>query len=426
MLLHTPEKQKYFLGGVSPNIPPNPPTSPVDGIDNYCERTKSPSKLNVNAMPFVPTNVSIIVPSKNSTTSKNSTLAQSKVVSRKLNVDATEPLVNKHTLGASVEDSEKLTQERDVGRDCSQDTVIAVTSDKDGTDGEVQTVGQHTSNCTTSHSEQKQSQPLALEARELSPVMPQSDSRTENHTTGSHSGTHISTPDDSAVVASRQPSTNSPPPVPEMINQCSPSSPPSVTGDSTSLTPVDSKDMRPSDKASGCSSIEQDCSLVTTGEGNSRSVSTPDWCTTGSTPHSVTATPPHTTLPSSPPHTSTSSTVTSPSVTSPTTSQSIPSTSNSSSMLMTGTSPQQATPQTASAPSTTPGSVWGNRSKSWASIVGKRPGTGQTPQTSSTVSQVESSKVIGGVAVCDGSSTGETVLDVQRRNTQLRDLAGVQ
>lgn len=378
-------------------------------------------------MPFVPSKVSIIVAPKNST-SKNSTLSQSKAVSRKLYVGTTETLANKHTIGANLEDDQKPTQERDAEQVCNRSPDGSIVSGKDGIDGEVQTVGQHTSNCSvlTSHSGQTQSQPLA---RELSPVMSQSDSRTENHTSGFHSGTLIpinSIPDDSSVVQSNTRTLNSPQPVSKMSSL--PSSPSHVTGSRTPLTPINSKDLRPLDKsnvASSSSSIEQG----STGEDNSRNVSVPGRSTPGSTQHSVTATLPHIALPSSPPHTSTSSTLTSPSVTSPTTNQSNQSTSNSSSTLMTGSPPPQVTPQTASVPSTTPGGVWGNRSKSWASIVGKQPRPGQTPQTSSVVSQIEGSKVTGGLATLDGretSSTGESVLDVQRRNTQLRDLAGVQ
>lgn len=60
----TPDK--YLLGGMSPNIPPNPPTTPVEGSEE--DRR---ARLNINALPFVPGNVSIIVPPKTSPTSQN-------------------------------------------------------------------------------------------------------------------------------------------------------------------------------------------------------------------------------------------------------------------------------------------------------------------------------------------------------------------
>ena len=44
----------HMLGTLSPNIPPNPPTSPVDATYDLSSRGGLPSKLNVNAVPFVP------------------------------------------------------------------------------------------------------------------------------------------------------------------------------------------------------------------------------------------------------------------------------------------------------------------------------------------------------------------------------------
>lgn len=49
-------------GVLSPNIPPNPPTSPVDGNYDTSNRGGLASKLNVNAIPFVPATLSVIVP----------------------------------------------------------------------------------------------------------------------------------------------------------------------------------------------------------------------------------------------------------------------------------------------------------------------------------------------------------------------------
>ena len=62
----------YTPGVLSPNIPPNPPTSPVEGNCDMLSRGL-PSKLNVNAMPFVPAAISVIGPgAKNSLdTTKN-------------------------------------------------------------------------------------------------------------------------------------------------------------------------------------------------------------------------------------------------------------------------------------------------------------------------------------------------------------------
>ena len=44
----------HIPGVLSPNIPPNPPTSPVDAAYDLSGRGGLPSKLNVNAVPFVP------------------------------------------------------------------------------------------------------------------------------------------------------------------------------------------------------------------------------------------------------------------------------------------------------------------------------------------------------------------------------------
>ena len=44
----------HMPGVLSPNIPPNPPTSPVDATYDLSSRGGLPSKLNVNAVPFVP------------------------------------------------------------------------------------------------------------------------------------------------------------------------------------------------------------------------------------------------------------------------------------------------------------------------------------------------------------------------------------
>ena len=44
----------YASGALSPNIPPNPPTSPVEGNCDISIRGGLASKLNVNAMPFIP------------------------------------------------------------------------------------------------------------------------------------------------------------------------------------------------------------------------------------------------------------------------------------------------------------------------------------------------------------------------------------
>ena len=44
----------HMPGTLSPNIPPNPPTSPVDATYDLSSRGGLPSKLNVNAVPFVP------------------------------------------------------------------------------------------------------------------------------------------------------------------------------------------------------------------------------------------------------------------------------------------------------------------------------------------------------------------------------------
>ena len=49
-------------GVLSPNIPPNPPTSPVEGNYDTSNRGGLASKLNVNAIPFVPATLSAIVP----------------------------------------------------------------------------------------------------------------------------------------------------------------------------------------------------------------------------------------------------------------------------------------------------------------------------------------------------------------------------
>lgn len=50
----------HTSGALSPNIPPNPPTSPVDATYDLSNRGGLPKKLNVNAVPFVPGgNVSI-------------------------------------------------------------------------------------------------------------------------------------------------------------------------------------------------------------------------------------------------------------------------------------------------------------------------------------------------------------------------------
>ena len=49
----------YGSGSASPNIPPNPPTSPVEGVSTNVD-ARSPSKLNVNAPAFVPSNFSIV------------------------------------------------------------------------------------------------------------------------------------------------------------------------------------------------------------------------------------------------------------------------------------------------------------------------------------------------------------------------------
>ena len=55
-LLSVPAQvRSYSPGGSSPNIPPNPPTTPVEDATRV-----TPSKLNVNAIPFVPSHVSVI------------------------------------------------------------------------------------------------------------------------------------------------------------------------------------------------------------------------------------------------------------------------------------------------------------------------------------------------------------------------------
>ena len=51
------ERRVYTSGAASPNIPPNPPTSPVEGESMD---PRGSSKLNVNAPAFVPANLSII------------------------------------------------------------------------------------------------------------------------------------------------------------------------------------------------------------------------------------------------------------------------------------------------------------------------------------------------------------------------------
>jgi len=51
------ERRVYSSGAASPNIPPNPPTSPVEGESMD---PRGSSKLNVNAPAFVPANLSII------------------------------------------------------------------------------------------------------------------------------------------------------------------------------------------------------------------------------------------------------------------------------------------------------------------------------------------------------------------------------
>lgn len=51
------ERRVYSPGALSPNIPPNPPTSPVEGEDGD---PRMSSKLNVNAPAFVPASLSVI------------------------------------------------------------------------------------------------------------------------------------------------------------------------------------------------------------------------------------------------------------------------------------------------------------------------------------------------------------------------------
>ena len=51
------ERRVYSPGALSPNIPPNPPTSPVEGEDGD---PRMLSKLNVNAPAFVPASLSVI------------------------------------------------------------------------------------------------------------------------------------------------------------------------------------------------------------------------------------------------------------------------------------------------------------------------------------------------------------------------------
>ena len=71
----------YTPGVLSPKYPPNPPTSPVEGYCDVTNRGGLASKLNVNAMPFVPgAPVSVIIPvPKNSfNVTKNSTTSQLK------------------------------------------------------------------------------------------------------------------------------------------------------------------------------------------------------------------------------------------------------------------------------------------------------------------------------------------------------------
>ena len=67
-----------FPGVLSPNIPPNPPTSPVEGNYDTSNRGGLASKLNVNAMPFVPATLSVIVPETKDSlgVTKNSTTQQ--------------------------------------------------------------------------------------------------------------------------------------------------------------------------------------------------------------------------------------------------------------------------------------------------------------------------------------------------------------
>ena len=55
LVLQVPTAATHTPGVLSPNIPPNPPTSPVDGnYDMLSNRGGLASKLNVNAVPFIP------------------------------------------------------------------------------------------------------------------------------------------------------------------------------------------------------------------------------------------------------------------------------------------------------------------------------------------------------------------------------------
>ena len=64
------ERRVYSPGALSPNIPPNPPTSPVEGEDGD---PRMSSKLNVNAPAFVPASLSVIDKTNVGTGSQGST-----------------------------------------------------------------------------------------------------------------------------------------------------------------------------------------------------------------------------------------------------------------------------------------------------------------------------------------------------------------
>ena len=67
----------YSPGALSPNIPPNPPSSPVEGNNEALNRGLL-SKLNVNAMPFVPGTLSAVgpVPESSVDVTKNDAVRQ--------------------------------------------------------------------------------------------------------------------------------------------------------------------------------------------------------------------------------------------------------------------------------------------------------------------------------------------------------------
>ena len=94
----------HMPGVLSPNIPPNPPTSPVDATYDLSNRGGLPKKLNVNAVPFVPGGgVSITLIGGEAINSDNDSKNSS---ARQLNFpssDAQEQLESDRTLSGALE-----------------------------------------------------------------------------------------------------------------------------------------------------------------------------------------------------------------------------------------------------------------------------------------------------------------------------------